>query len=198
MRADVRAEHMALVELRKIEGPRPKALPDWPKCENCGEPYGPHAIGPHTKRCKKMLPHGANGYGPQDHYKNPKFAQLYRASNLGVEEKANEGAFEAMQQGLQGLGKSMSGLLALLGGNMTQEELDRLRKLFDRFDENKVCLIILLLLPASSFLLPPSSSSSADPLPPPTCPRSPPCSGRTKSSTWTSSRYSYATSSPRA
>ena len=90
------------------------------------------------KRCVKWLPHGANGFGPQDHYKNPKFAELYKASNISVEEKANEGAFEAVQQGLQGLGKSMSGLLALLGGNMTQEELDRLRKLFDRFDADKV------------------------------------------------------------
>ena len=40
MRADIRAEHEALLELRKIEGPRPKAIPDWPLCENCGQPYG--------------------------------------------------------------------------------------------------------------------------------------------------------------
>lgn len=97
----------------------------------------PHAIGPHTKRCKKLLPHGANGYGPQDHHKDPKFQHLYKASNLGVEDRANEGMADALQQGLSGLGKSMSGLLALLGPKMTQEELDWLRRLFDRFDANK-------------------------------------------------------------
>ena len=148
MRADIQAEHEGLLELRKIEGPRPQALPDWPLCKNCGQPYGPHAIGPHEKRCTKLLPHGANGYGPQDHHKDPKFKHLFKASNLGVEERANEGVAEQAARSLSDLGKSMSGLLAFLGPNMTQAELDRLRRLFDRFDANKVpCACIL-----SSFL----------------------------------------------
>ena len=134
MRADVMAEHEALLELRKIEGPRPKPLPDWPKCKNCGEPYGPHAIGPHEARCCKLLPHGANGFGPQDHAKDPKFKHLYKASNIGVEERANEGLAEQAARSLSDLGKSMGSLLAYLGPSMTQAELDRLRKLFDRFD----------------------------------------------------------------
>ena len=134
MRADVMAEHEALLELRKIEGPRPKLLPDWPKCKNCGEPYGPHAIGPHEARCCKLLPHGANGFGPQDHAKDPKFKHLYKASNIGVEERANEGLAEQAARSLSDLGKSMGSLLAYLGPSMTQAELDRLRKLFDRFD----------------------------------------------------------------
>lgn len=84
MRADVQAEHAGLLALQKLEGPRPKPLPDWPKCPNCGEQYGVLALRAHTQRCVKLLPHGANGYGPQDHARNPKFAALYAADAQGT------------------------------------------------------------------------------------------------------------------
>merc|ERR1719183_1669827 len=59
-RQDVKAEH----ELRELEGfSRPEPLPDWPQCPNCGEQYGSVAIGPHVRRCKRLRPHGANGFG---------------------------------------------------------------------------------------------------------------------------------------
>ena len=134
-RADVKAEHAALQELRKIEGPRPKALPDWPKCPNCGEPYGPHAIGPHTKRCVKLLPHGANGYGPQDHHKDPRFKHLYKAAQINLKDEAPS-LVESVGDALSALGKSVSSVLAALGPQISEAEMSRLRKLFRRFDAN--------------------------------------------------------------
>ena len=134
-RADVAAEHAALQELRKIEGPRPKALPDWPRCQNCGEPYGPHAIGPHTKRCVKLLPHGANGFGPQDHHKDPRFKHLYKAAQIDLGDAPT--LAQSMGGALKSLGKSMASLLAALGPSVSAEELSRLRQLFTRFDANK-------------------------------------------------------------
>eukprot|EP00929_Paragymnodinium_shiwhaense_P020800 TRINITY_DN13744_c0_g1_i2.p1 TRINITY_DN13744_c0_g1~~TRINITY_DN13744_c0_g1_i2.p1 ORF type:complete len:519 (-),score=136.25 TRINITY_DN13744_c0_g1_i2:226-1782(-) len=58
-RAEVKAEH----ELRELEGfARPPPLPDWEPCPNCGEKYGPTAIAPHVRRCKRLRPNGANGF----------------------------------------------------------------------------------------------------------------------------------------
>ena len=131
----MKAEHAALQELRKIEGPRPKALPDWPKCPNCGEPYGPHAIGPHTKRCVKLLPHGANGYGPQDHHKDPRFKHLYKAAQMNLKDEAPS-LVESVGDALSALGKSVRSVLAALGPQISEAEMSRLRKLFRRFDAN--------------------------------------------------------------
>ena len=131
----MKAEHAALQELRKIEGPRPKALPDWPKCPNCGEPYGPHAIGPHTKRCVKLLPHGANGYGPQDHHKDPRFKHLYKAAQVNLKDEAPS-LVESVGDALSALGKSVRSVLAALGPQISEAEMSRLRKLFRRFDAN--------------------------------------------------------------
>lgn len=122
-------------ELRKIEGPRPKAIPDWPRCTNCGEQYGPLAINPHMKRCVKLLPHGANGYGPQDHHKDPRFAHIYKAAQVDLKEEAPTLA-ESVGGALSSLGKSMASLLKALGPQLDDAELSRLRKLFDRFDAN--------------------------------------------------------------
>lgn len=61
MRPDVLAE----AELRAEEGwSRPPPVADWEHCPNCGEQYGKIAIQGHVRKCRKLRPHGANGYGP--------------------------------------------------------------------------------------------------------------------------------------
>jgi len=137
MRADVQAEHQGLLQLRKLEGPRPAPLANWPKCVNCGESYGPTAIAAHTVRCKKILPHGANGYGLQDHHKDPKFSHIYRAARLNVEAEAAKSVADEVQTTFRGLGKSIDSMLGKLGPKIDRPTLERLHKLFDRFDENK-------------------------------------------------------------
>ncbi|CAE8699907.1 unnamed protein product, partial [Polarella glacialis] len=43
---------------------RPEPKDDWPQCPNCGKKKSSTAIGPHTKRCRRIKPQGANGWGP--------------------------------------------------------------------------------------------------------------------------------------
>ena len=110
-RPDRAAEQAAIEELAKIEGPRP-ANPnaDWQPCPNCGELYGEFALAPHTRRCKRLLPHGKKKDGVQ----------------YGSGPPPEKGLFEKMLSGPEDYGCGLS-----------QEELARLRKIFDRFDKDK-------------------------------------------------------------
>ena len=113
-RADVAAEH----ELRELEGfSRPAPLPDWDACVNCGEQYGPTAIAAHTKRCKRLRPHGANGFGPG-----------------GDGGTTSEGA--APFKGLFGVGDGEAAAKPPPPSE-ADLDLDALRALFDKFDSNK-------------------------------------------------------------
>jgi Ca2+-binding EF-hand superfamily protein len=141
MRADVQAERDGLLALQKLEGAKPKPQPSWPQCTNCGERYGPLQLLAHTKRCTKLLPHGANGFGPQDHARNPQFARLYtKAAKIvaprGGKPSAPPSLADTVNSSLKNWGKSMGDLLSALGPKIDKDTLERLRKLFDRFDVN--------------------------------------------------------------
>ena len=65
-RPEALEEAAAVAELARIEGPRPpEHLPDWEQCPNCGEQYGEFALGPHMKRCIRLLPYGKKKDGKQ-------------------------------------------------------------------------------------------------------------------------------------
>lgn len=135
MRADVMAEHDGFLALRKLEGPKPKPQADWPKCTNCGEQYGHMSLHPHMRRCVKLLPHGANGFGPQDHARNPKFMNLYtKAARINVEAKAAPNFAAAAGSAIKTFGRNMNDMLAALGPRIDRQTLVKLHTLFDRFD----------------------------------------------------------------
>ena len=131
-RKDVQREQEAIRERRYMENAfwERKALPTWPSCPNCGEKYGPTAMQPHVKRCRRLRPKGA--------------AAVVAGAGAG-------GAFDGMwgvdsrplprPTMLEKLGNSLKQLLPAedptieVPQTIDDEARQRLRVLFDKFDQ---------------------------------------------------------------
>ena len=103
------------------------ALPTWPACPNCNEKLAPTMLGPHVKRCRRLRPNGKPSGGTGG---NDVFEGLW-----GVDDRP-------LPSMLDTLGHSLK---SLVGGEspvevetptLGDDERQRLRILFDKFDEN--------------------------------------------------------------
>lgn len=109
------------------------ALPNYKPCPNCGEKFHPVSLGPHVKRCRRLRPKGrANGAGGP--------AGAFEGM-WGVDTKP----LPAPPSALELLGASLKSLVTgddketpedEAASPFDEEERERLRALFSKFDEN--------------------------------------------------------------